>query len=152
MAKPKAIKGFPAAVERIKTLLGAKKMAALVGKSERRVYFWMEEGSDYIPSVRDCLTLDAAFIQAGGKHPPIFDAYEEMLAAIADERPCPDDLRPALADAARECGEAIAAACALGPDATEEQHRTAHREISEGITSLAELSRQVLASLKEATA
>lgn len=146
-------KGIPAAINTIKALIGAKKMAALVNKTLRRIYFWGEANSEYSPPIRDCLILDAAFIRAGGKYAPILEAYRELLDVVADEKiRRPEDFRPALSDAAKECGEAIAAAISLGGDASEEARREAYVEVSQGISSLTELSRHLLDSLRSGRA
>lgn len=152
MALPRAILGVPAAIALIKDVLGAPKMSAVTGKSERRMYWWSQQDSDYSPNVHDAILLDAAYIQAGGDEPPILKAYQRQLTLLADISPRrPDDLPTSLAKAAKECGEAISAACeTLTPNAPLSARRRAIAEVNQGITALIDLCKVVTATIEKA--
>ena len=101
---------FSDATVRVAGVLTYAAMARMVRKTERAVRYWSEEARGTTPTLAQALAFDAAYREAGGEGAPYRDAYDFQLGqAIARADACRLALSGEIADAARECGEAIAA-------------------------------------------
>ncbi len=119
---------FAAAVTRIKTGLGENAAAAAVDRSASLIRKWSDPDHGAVPSVRQALALDAAFVREALGEPPILRAYEMQLVRWVSRRSETevDLLRSALAvqAAVGDLSEAISEA--MDPDSP------AGKEISPG--------------------
>lgn len=87
-------------------------------------------------SLRDAARLDAAFQRAGGLGSPLREAFDAMLDLMADQEANPADLLTAASRAAKEAGEAVAAALiAARRKDCPITRRDAVKEAEEGIAS-----------------
>jgi len=120
-------------------------MAAIVGRSERLVRKWSHPLAKAHPTVAQGVALDAAFVEAGGECAPISDTYLQLLDREVSERVANRlALTVAVATAAKESGEAIAAALAVThPGAGPREVHRAETEIEEAQSSMAVVGRHL---------
>ncbi len=71
------------AVRKIAQQCGHESMAAAVGKSVSLVTKWADDDTDANPHLYACIKLDALFMAATGREPPIFRSYREALKNAA---------------------------------------------------------------------
>ncbi len=138
MTIPRRPATFERALWRIADLLGWDGCATVLGKSESHVRKLGAPDTEREISLRDAVRLDAAWRRAGGEGAPILETYALALDMGAPREPaCPDRMLARAAAAAKETGEAVAAAIDLAADASNPKARlTAIREIEEGIAEL----------------
>ena len=90
-------------------------------------------------TVQDAIRLDAAFLRAGGIGTPFLEAHTaqiELLVTEADPVPV-SPLLSAISIAAKEIGEAVAAAIDLASHAEDPKARqTAVKEAEEGVAAM----------------
>ena len=130
MTKARTPLTIPHAVTKIVGVLGAPTSARVVGRSERRIYKWMDPDSDLAPSLPQAIALDAAYRAAGGDGAPLYEVYADLLGEeVALHAACQLRLADDLARASREFGEAAEATIAvIKPNAGE---REVHRALAE---------------------
>ncbi|MXO66273.1 hypothetical protein [Altericroceibacterium endophyticum] len=141
MTLPRRPATFARALAQIADLLGWDGCAAVLEKSESHVRKLGAPDTEREISLRDALRLDAAWRRAGGEGAPLLECYAIKLDMGAPTEPAtPDCMVRGAGDAAKESGEAIAAALALAGNAQNPSARTtAVREIEEAINSLSRL-------------
>ncbi len=141
MTIPRQPTTFERALWRIAELLGWDGCAATIGKSESHMRKLGAPDTERELSLRDAVRLDAAWRRAGGEGAPILECYALTLNMGAPTEPaCPDRMVAGAGKAAKETGEAIAAALALAADTSDHAARlTAMREIEEGMAELQHL-------------
>ncbi|MEG3160904.1 hypothetical protein U1763_10360 [Sphingomonas sp. LB2R24] len=101
-------------MKRVGDLLTWKVCGQMAGKTPRNVRYWSEAGTLSSPPVALALAYDAAYQAAGGEGAPFRDAYTFQFKEITTRRAaCQRELADAIAEVARESGEAIAASIAL---------------------------------------
>jgi hypothetical protein len=76
-----------AAINDIKYKLSEKECARLLDRSESLIRKWVDPDDPALPNMRQCLLLDAAYIQAGFGEPPIQNWYMQRLEGIASDAP-----------------------------------------------------------------
>lgn len=105
---------FPAAMTRVAGVLGWPTCAKMARRSARAVRYWSEDGCTATPTIAQALAYDAAYQAAGGEGTPFGDAYAFQLQGAREQQDaCRRQLADAIADVARESGEAIAASIAI---------------------------------------
>lgn len=135
MTKARAPLSIDAALARIAGHLpgGYTAMAGIVGRAVRTVRNWGDpDTAEHIPL--DCaISLDLAFIAAGGDCAPLFETYQLLLDLAQMERFSSNiALGKHAAQVIREGGEAHSALLlATLPGATEKDRKNALRECSE---------------------
>ena len=139
MTKVRPPSTFPDSVTRIAGRVGWQAMADAVGKSERAVRNWSDPDMDRLPSIAEALALDALYLSAGGGEPPILSLYQLLLDRASQAPADTISLARATAAAARETGEAIAAAVQAVPASDTSARLVADREIGEAIEALSDL-------------
>ena len=135
MTKLRAPMTYELALTRVAGLIGWDTAATIVGQSERTVRNWSDPDAAANIRMDSAEALDIAFQQAGGQGAPFLDVYSLRLnTALADTLGCADAIARATEVAAKEGGEAVAAAIrASRPDATHTDFVLAEREIEEDI-------------------
>ena len=114
MTKLRAPLTFADATTRVAGVIGWDTMARMSGRAERTVRAWSEPDSTASPQIDQALAFDAAYRKAGGDGAPFLDAYAFQLdIAIERQDACARALLGELAIAAKESGEAFAAAIAV---------------------------------------
>lgn len=151
MTRPRQPATFERALAQIAGLLGWDGCAAVLGKSESHVRKLGAPDTEREISLRDAVRLDAAWRRAGGDGAPILETYALALDIGAPVEPaCPDRMLSGAGVAARECGEAVAAAIALATNTEDPKARiTAVREIEESISELSRLLSSIVATQAE---
>ena len=141
MTIPRRPVTFENALWRIAGLLGWDGCASAIGKSESHMRKLGAPDTERELSLNDARRLDAAWRRAGGEGAPILECYALALDMGAPTEPaCPDRMIASAGKAARETGEAIAAALALATDTGNATARLdAMREIEEGMAELQHL-------------
>jgi hypothetical protein len=105
---------FPAAMTRVAGVVGWPACAKMAGRRERTVRYWSQDSCKASPPVSLALAFDAAYQLAGGDGAPFLDAFAHQLQTARDRQDaCRRELANAIADVARESGEAIAASIVL---------------------------------------
>lgn len=140
MTKTRPPLTFELGLTRIAGLIGWDRVAALAGQEERTVRNWSDPdtgpSAEQIP-LGTSLRLDAAYRAAGGPDAPMLDCY--ALRFATELGGCGHDLSELamrIADAAKEGGEALAAAIrAALPGASDEQLARAILEFQESISA-----------------
>lgn len=95
---------------RVAGVIGWPACAELAKRRERTVRYWSEDGCKATPSVALALAYDAAYQAAGGFGAPFLDAMAHQLERAREQQDaCRLQLADAIADVARESGDAIAA-------------------------------------------
>ena len=142
---------FENALWQIAALLGWDGCAAVLGKSESQVRKLGTPGVEREISLRDALRLDAAFRAAGGDGAPLLECYAIKLdLKIPVEPAAPACMIVGAGRAAKESGEAVAAAIELAHNANDPRARVnACREIEEAITELTRLLTRIAAQNEE---
>ncbi len=145
MTKARDPSTFEDAILRIVDRIGWTAAADAVGKGERVVRNWSDPDMDRQPTIDEALALDAAYLAAGGgEPPPMMAVYQVRL----DRRAMPASDGAAIAAAtgvaAKEMGEAIAAAVAASqPGADGKTRVVADKEIGDAIGALQVLQTKV---------
>lgn len=98
------------ALHEIADLLGWDGCASVLGKSESLVRKWADPDTEREISYQAAIRLDAAYMRAGGKSAPLFECYAARLDLSADEDEDHAGTMEAVSAAAKEAGEAVAAA------------------------------------------
>ena len=98
------------ALHEIADLLGWDGCASVLGKSESLVRKWADPDTEREISYQAAIRLDAAYMRAGGKSAPLFECYAARLDLSNDEDEDRAGTMEAVSAAAKEAGEAIAAA------------------------------------------
>lgn len=150
MTKLRAPLSIDAALARIAGQLpgGYEEAADLTDCRARTVRKWGDPDAPEEISLRRAITLDLAYVAAGGEGYPLHQAYTHQLE-VAEAEHFADrfDLLRRTAALIKEGGEAQAALARLClPDATEADRRVALRELAEAF----ELTRQLLSLLEAA--
>ncbi len=145
MTIPRKPMTFANALSDIARVLGWDGCATVLEKSESHVRKLGAPDTEREISLRDAVRLDAAYRRAGGEGAPLLECY-----AIKLEMGAPLDLSTAdcmlsgAGLAAKETGEAVAAAIALASDLSNPAARiSAQREIEEAMNQLSRLLTRV---------
>lgn len=145
MTKAREPSTFEDAILRIVDRIGWAAAADAVGKGERVVRNWSDPDMDRQPSIEDALALDKAYRSAGGGDPPpMLAVYLTLIdrhqAPVADAA----EIAAATGAAAKEMGEAIAAAVAASqPGADGRTRAVADKEIGDAVVALQVLQTKV---------
>lgn len=75
------------AINRIKNRLSEKECARILERSESLIRKWVDPDDPSLPNLRQCLMLDAAYIQGGFGDPPIQNWYMQRLEGITSGEP-----------------------------------------------------------------
>lgn len=144
MTKARAPSTFADAVTRIAGRVGWAAMSEAVGKSERAVRNWSDPDMDRDPTIDEALILDAAYLAAGGGEAPIMAVYQLRLDRAVTPRADTAALALATGLAAKEVGEAVAAAVQIvNPGASQADCIVADREIGEAVEALTALRQKL---------
>lgn len=132
------------AVLKIAGLLGYEGAAQVAGRKPACIRDWTNEATTSCPTWAQAVALDAAYHDAGGESAPLFDAYAAALnISISERSTCRRELAVELADASRECGEAIGATALLTqPGHSDNDTLRALTEIDQAEGHLARLKRR----------
>lgn len=102
--------GFPAAMKQVANLIDWPACAAIADKTVRMVQYWGQDSCSATPPIAIALALDVAYQRAGGEGAPFREAYAfQFKESIKALDPCRRALAEAIADVARESGDALAA-------------------------------------------
>jgi hypothetical protein len=149
MTIPRQPATFELALAKIAALLGYDGCATVLGKSESHVRKLGAPDTEREISLRDAVRLDAAWRRAGGEGAPLLECYALQLdLGAADTESSSSGLVMAgAALAAKESGEAVAAALALAGDMRDPKARlNAVREVEEAISELSHLLTRIMNS------
>lgn len=143
MTKNRAPLSIEQALQRIAGQLaaGVDAMAATANRQPGTVRAWMDPDRPEQVSLDAAIALDLAYQAEGGQGAPLFEAYATRLqlaeaSRFADRHRLLDHAH----GVAKEGGEAIAAIIAAArPDATDADHRAAHREAAEAYEKLRDI-------------
>jgi len=153
MTIPRRPATFARALSAIADLLGWDGCATVLEKSESHVRKLGAPDTEREISLRDAVRLDAAYRRAGGEGAPLLECYAILLdmgAIVA--APSPNCMLTGAGLAAKEAGEAVAAAIALARDPSNPAARlAAQREAEEAINELSRLLIHVSALPGETT-
>lgn len=144
---------FECALAKIAILLGWDGCATVLRKSESHVRKLGAPDTEREISLRDAVRLDAAWRRAGGEGAPLLECYALQLDLGAAETTKTNTslVMAGAALAAKESGEAVAAALALAGDMRNPKARlTAVREIEESISAQSHLLTRIMAGETEA--
>lgn len=137
MTKPRQPLTPYRALCRIEEVLGWDGIASVIGKNEWHCRKMSDPDTGREISLRDAARLDAAFQRAGGIGAPLREAYDAALSSLSDQAVDPTDLLSAASIAAKEAGEAVAAAIDFARRAGCRTTRAAAiNEAEEGIAAL----------------
>jgi len=145
MTKAREPTTFEDAILRIVDRIGWAAAADAVGKGERVVRNWSDPDMDREPTISEALALDAAYRAAGGGNPPPMAAvYMARLDRAASPPSNAAEIGAATALAAKEAGEAIAAAVAASLAGADQKSRTiADKEVGQAIDALQTLQTKI---------
>lgn len=144
MTIPRRPATFARALSKIADLLGWDGCAAVLEKSESHVRKLGAPDTEREISLRDALRLDAAYRRSGGEGAPLLECYAILLDMGAPMVASPDCMLYGAGRAAKEAGEAVAAAIALASDLSNPAARlAAQRETEEAINHLSRLLTQI---------
>ncbi len=137
MTKQRPPLTFENALTTVASLLGWPEVARICGQSERCVRNWSDQDTSAGIKLDAALELDRAYEEAGGDGAPFLLCYSIRLEAdLLAARPGRKALSEATALAAKEGGEAIAAAIAAArPGASMTDVALAERELEESISA-----------------
>ena len=125
------------ALAKIADLLGWDGCAAVLDKSESILRKWGDPDAEREMSLQAAIRLDAAYMRAGGGSAPLFECYAARLDLDAHDGPEKTHLLKATGSAAKETGEAVAAALEAASRANDGATMDrAMDEAKEGIESL----------------
>lgn len=143
---------FELALTQIAELLGWDGCATVLGKSESHIRKLSTPDTEREISLRDAVRLDAAWRRAGGEGAPLLECYALQLDLGADPASTSIELvLSGAASAAKESGEAVAAAIALAGAMRDPKARiSAVREIEEAINELSHLLSGIMSINREA--
>ena len=139
---------FENALAKIAVLLGYDGCATVLGKSESHVRKLGAPDTEREISLRDAVRLDAAWRRAGGEGAPLLECYALKLDLGTTDTPIAGAslMMAGAAKAAKESGEAVAAALVLASDTRDPKKRLdAVREIEESIAAQSHLLTQIVA-------
>lgn len=121
---------------RIEEVLGWDGIATVIEKNVWHCRKMSDPDTGREISLRDAARLDAAYQRAGGIGAPLREAFDAMLDLMGDADTDPLDLLTASSRAAKEAGEAVAAALdAVRRDDCRAARENAVRETEEGIAA-----------------
>lgn len=144
MTKAREPSTFEDAILRIVDRIGWDGAADIVGKGERVIRNWSDPDMDRQPTIDEALALDEAYLKAGGTSAPLMAVYTTRLERIGLKPAKSQDIALATAMAAKETGEAIAAAVAASqPAACHKVRSTAEKELGEAIEAMQVLQGRV---------
>ena len=151
MTLPRQPATFENALSDIAKVLGWDGCGTVLGKSESHVRKLGAPDTERELSLRDAVRLDAAYRRAGGEGAPLLECYALKLDMGAPVAPAsPDCLLSGAERAAKENGEAVAAAIGLATRSNDPAARlTAIREIEEAVNELSRLLTGIHAMGKE---
>lgn len=151
MTIPRKPTTFARALNDIAQLLGWDGCADVLGKSESHVRKLGAPDTEREISLRDSVRLDAAYRRAGGAGAPLLECYALKLDLHMPTGPAsPNCMLSGAAQAAKESGEAVAAAIDLAGRACDPRARlNATRELEEAITEMSRLLSMILAPKEE---
>lgn len=143
---------FPAAVNRIVDCITAQGAADAVGKRVSLIYAWQHPTGQKRPNIEQARALDAAHMLAGGDGAPILETYAQLLDVdVAQQIACRTALIREIGDAAREHGQALAAAIAFAqPNAGDRELHRAIGEVEDAHGAMAVLLRRLMSFLRPA--
>lgn len=147
MTIPRQPTTFELALAKIAVLLGYDGCATVLGKSESHVRKLGAPDTEREISLRDAVRLDAAWRRAGGEGAPLLECYALQLdlGAANPENTSSGLVVMGAALAAKESGEAVAAALALAGDMHNPKTRIeAVREIEESISAQSHLLTRIM--------
>lgn len=102
--------GFAAAMKQVADLIDWPACAEIAGKTVRNVQYWGQDSSPATPPIATALAFDVAFQKAGGEGAPFRDAYVfQFKEVMTGQDACRRALAEAIAEVARESGDALAA-------------------------------------------
>jgi len=105
---------FPRAITKIAAVIDYPDMARVIGRSESLTRKWSHPARKAFPTLAQAVAIDGAYVAAGGDGTPLLEAYAQQLdVAIGREIACQLALSAAVAVAAKEFGEAVAASLAV---------------------------------------
>lgn len=150
MTIPRKPTTFSRALAAIADLLGWDGCAEVLGKSESHVRKLGAPDTEREISLRDAVRLDAAYRRAGGAGAPLLECYALKLDLNVPMTGGPHCMLTSAAHAAKESGEAVAAAIDLAGRTTDPAARLrAVREIEEAITEMSRLLTRIVATDEE---
>lgn len=137
MTKRRAPLSYELAITKVAGLIGWDKAAGIVGQSERCVRNWSDPDAAAGIRMDAAEALDLAYQEAGGTGAPFLECYALRLkAAFAETFGSAEAVASAAACAAKEGGEAVAAAIhAARPGASASDFAIAERELEEAINA-----------------
>lgn len=144
MTKARAPASFEDAVIRVVDRIGWSAAAAAVGWGEKVVRNMSDPDLDRLPTLKEAIALDAAFLAAGGGEPPLMAVYQQMLDRSVSPPSGTAELLTATAKMAQETGEAVAFAVqAAQPGASDFDRQRALRELDEAAEAIAVTRRRL---------
>ncbi|OCC25331.1 hypothetical protein MB02_01275 [Croceicoccus estronivorus] len=147
MTIPRKPTTFARALTEIALLLGWDECAEVLGKSESHVRKLGAPDTERELSLRDAVRLDAAYRRAGGEGAPLLECYALKLdLRMPIQSASPHCMLTGSAKAAKESGEAVAAAIELAGNSNDPHVRMrAVREVEEAITEFTRLLTRIVA-------
>lgn len=141
MTIPRKPTTFARALTEVAMLLGWDECAEVLGKSESHVRKLGAPDTERELSLRDAVRLDAAYRRRGGEGAPLLECYALKLdLRVPTQAASPDCMLTGSAKAAKESGEAVAAAIELAGNTSDPGARLrAVREVEEAITEFTRL-------------
>lgn len=138
---------FALALHDIAGVLGWDGCAEVLGKSESHVRKLGAPDTEREISLRDAVRLDKAYLLAGGEGCPLLECYALKVGMQMPVRQISaSTLLAGASKAAKESGEAVAAAIEAAGDMSDPKARTrAAREIEEAITEMTRLLTSIVA-------
>lgn len=145
MTKAREPSTFEDAILRVVDRIGWAAAADAVGKGERVVRNWSDPDMDRRPDIEEALALDKAYQAAGGGDPPpMLAVYLTLIDRHQARAADPAEIAIATGLAAKESGEAIAAAViASQPGASGKDRVVADKEIGDAVAALQALQTKV---------
>lgn len=138
MTKRRTALTFENALSKVAGHIGWTKVSEICGQAERTVRNWSDPDTTANIRLDSALQLDIEFHKAGGEGAPFLVCYATHVdAQRLASSPGVEALVAAAAKAAKESGEAIAAALRVSrPDAETADFAIAEREIEESLEAL----------------
>lgn len=129
---------FENALTKVAAAVGWEKVAEICGQAERTVRNWSEPDTTASITLEAALKLDCAFHAAGGEGAPPFHLCYATRLDLERLAACPgrEELLASIGTAAKESGEALAAALAASkPGAGRAAFAIAEKEFEETIAA-----------------
>lgn len=99
---------FALAIRTVVELIGMKRAAHIAGRAVRTVQHWSDSDKKGLPTLRQAIAFDRAFLAAGGGYAPILESYARQLDVdLVDQAACRTALADDIALVSREAGDAI---------------------------------------------